>query len=64
MEGKKVKGIKLTKEQRRDIKFRLQRGEDIDYKEYLSSLRLPSKPSGYKNKNSMNLPSVIDSALN
>jgi len=30
LEGKVVKGIKLTKEQRRDMKFALKRGENID----------------------------------
>lgn len=35
MEGKKVHGVKLTKEHRREIKFAYQRGEPIDLKKYL-----------------------------
>ena len=35
MEGKRIKGIKLTKAQRREIKFAINRGEQIDYKKYL-----------------------------
>jgi len=32
MDGKKIKGIKLTKIQKREIKYAINRGEKIDYK--------------------------------
>lgn len=35
MEGKFVKGYKLTKQQRRDIKHAIKRGEIVDFKKIL-----------------------------
>jgi len=32
MDGKKIKGIKLSKIQKREIKYAINRGEKIDYK--------------------------------
>ncbi|CAD8094879.1 unnamed protein product [Paramecium primaurelia] len=47
MEGKKVHGIKLTKEQRREIKHNFQRGDPIDIKKYLN-LQQNQKETLYK----------------
>ncbi|KAL4446500.1 hypothetical protein ABPG74_001241 [Tetrahymena malaccensis] len=46
--GKKVNGIKLNKQQKRDIKFAYQRGEVIDMKKYLSQDQILE--FGIKNK--------------
>jgi hypothetical protein len=34
-EGKKVKGFKLTKNQRREVKFAIQRGDNINILDFL-----------------------------